>query len=103
MSIFANIVPLPRTRTMATASSTDAYLKEQKSLGMPSLTLLSIGAERSTIRRNLFGWWGLGTRPIGLVCTSGRWAGAMGPSKRPADNSAAILSVTTSGLARQDG
>ena len=42
--------------TMATALSTEAYFKEQRSLAIPSLTLLPVGVERSTIRRNLLIW-----------------------------------------------
>ena len=90
-SIFTSWVPLPSARIMVTVSSTEAYFKEQRPLDIPSLTLLPAGVERPTML-------------VGLgMCIGARSSGEMGTSRRPADISAKILSVTMEGLARQDG
>ena len=68
MSSFTNCVPKPSCLIMSTAMSTEAYCKEQRLGRIPSLTLLPAGCDKSTIRRNLLGWCGLGTRPMGLTC-----------------------------------
>ena len=39
---------------------------------MPSFTLNPEGAEKSTIRRNFPGWWGLGITSIGFLRTRSR-------------------------------
>ena len=41
---------------MVTASSTEAYFKEQRALDIPSLTLLPAGVDRSTINLTAVYW-----------------------------------------------
>ena len=102
-SNFTNCVPRPRRRMCCTASSTEAYEMEDSSWEMPSLTLWSLGKERSTIVRHWSTRCDSGTSPIGLVCTSGVSRGWRGPTNLPASVSVVMYSRTAEGLAAADG
>ena len=84
-SNFTNCVPRPRRRMCCTASSTEAYEMEDSSWEMPSLTLWSLGKERSTIVRHWSTRCDFGTSPMGLVCTSGVSRGWSEPRVEGAD------------------
>ena len=81
---------------MATASSIEAYDREQLSKQMPSLTLAPAGANRLTMKRHLLDW-GLGTRPRGLTWTYLVAGGGSGPTKEPRITSVQTCSQTTAG------
>ena len=87
---------------MATASSTEAYDREQRSGQMPSLTLAPAGADRLTMRRHLLDW-GLGTRPRGLTWTHSAAAGGSGPTKEPRITSVWTCSHTTARCSIAEG
>ena len=55
---------------LQTASSIVTYDNEHKFLGIPSLTLLCLGCERSTIRCH-FPEWAFGITPNLLICALG--------------------------------
>ena len=56
MSNFANLTPTLFDSTVATAASTDVYLRVHTSGSMPSFTLCPSGWDRSTITPNLLTW-----------------------------------------------
>ena len=86
-----------------TASSSEVYLMEARSLSMPSFTLWPAGNDKSTMTRHLPVVWPLGTRPIGLVWTWLAASAESGPTRRPAETSLAMWEDTTALLARADG
>ena len=91
-------VPLPSCWIILTAWSMEAYRIEEVAWSMPSLMLCPLGEDKSTIRRHLPGWWGLGMTPIELTWHWLCSAGGIGPTNRPARLSASTYLSTTSGL-----
>ena len=55
------------------------YERVASSFAILSLTLVPSGEDISTMRRHLFGLWGLGMMPSGLMCRPGIALPGRGP------------------------